>query len=130
MTTVRSRLSGVELEARYEGAADPIGKNHFHALWLLSSGYDVVEVADLLSFSPRWVRALVKRYNEGGPDTLGDRRIHNGASPTILTPAALVALKERIKTPPDDGGQGLKSFLIASRSTRSTRPTTEQRDPR
>jgi hypothetical protein len=58
-----------------------------------------------LSFSPRWVRALVKRYNEGGADALGDRRIHNGASPTILTPAALAALKERIKTPPDDGGQ-------------------------
>ena len=58
-----------------------------------------------MSFSPRWVRALVKRYNEGGADALGDRRIHNGASPTILTPAALAALKERIKTPPDDGGQ-------------------------
>ena len=39
MTTINWRLSSVELEARYEGAADPIGKSHFHALWLLSSGY-------------------------------------------------------------------------------------------
>ena len=66
MTMRIAQLSSSELEARYEGAADPIGKSHFHALWLLSSGYEVEEVAELLSFSPRWVRALDKRYNEGG----------------------------------------------------------------
>jgi winged helix-turn-helix protein len=32
-----------------------------------------------------------------------DQRIHNGTKPTILTPEALAALKERIKTPPEDG---------------------------
>ncbi|MPZ57577.1 MAG: helix-turn-helix domain-containing protein, partial [Rhizobiales bacterium] len=104
MTTIRAHLSSVELEARYEAAAEPVAKSHFHALWLLSSGYEADEVAELLSFSTRWVRALIKRYNAGGPAALGDQRIHNGTKPTILTPAALVALKERIKTPPDDGG--------------------------
>ncbi len=104
MTTMKAQLSGVELEARYKAAADPICKSHFHALWLLSSGYEVEEVAELLSFSARWVRELIRRYNEGGPQTLGDQRVHNGTKPTILTPAALAALKERIKTPPDDGG--------------------------
>jgi transposase len=104
MTRIKERLSGIELEARYEAAADPVAKSHFHALWLLSSGYEVEEVAELLSFSTRWVRALSKRYNEGGPDRLGDQRVHNGTKPTILTPEALAGLKERIKTPPDDGG--------------------------
>ena len=52
--------SSDELEARYEGAADPVAKSHFHALWLLSCGYEIEEVADILSFSPRWVRALLK----------------------------------------------------------------------
>jgi transposase len=104
MTTRTVRLSSSALEARYEGASDPIGKSHFHALWLLSSGYEVEEVAELLSFSPRWVWALNKRYNEAGPEALGDQRIHNGTKPTILTPAALAALKKRIKTPPNDGG--------------------------
>lgn len=104
MTLIEVRLSRSELEARYETAAAPVAKSHFHALWLLSSGYEVEEVAELLSFSPRWVRALIKRYNEGGPDRLGDQRVHNGTKPTILTPEALAALKERIKTPPDDGG--------------------------
>jgi transposase len=104
MTTRKGQLSSFELEARYEAAADPIGKSHFHALWLLSLGYEVEEVAELLSFTPRWVRSLSKRYKEEGPEALGDQRIHNGTKPTILTPEALAALKERIKTAPDDGG--------------------------
>jgi transposase len=104
MTMIKTHLSSVELEARYERAVNPVAKSHFHALWLLGCGYDLEEVAELLSFSTRWVRSLVKRYNEGGPEQLGDQRIHNGTSPTILTPEALSALKDRIKRPPDDGG--------------------------
>lgn len=104
MTTIRAHLSSFELEARYKGAADPVAKSHFHALWLLSCGYEIDEVAELLSFSTRWVRELSKRYNEDGPEALGDQRVRNGTKPTILTPEALTALKERIKTPPDDGG--------------------------
>ena len=104
MTTIKAQLSSAELKARYKTAVDPIGKSHFHALWLLSCGYEVDEVAELLSFSPRWVRALLKRYNEDGAGALGDQRSHNGTKPTILTPEALTALRDRIKTPPDDGG--------------------------
>jgi transposase len=104
MTTITPHLSTAELEARYKAASAPIGKSHFHALWLLSSGLEADEVAELLSFSTRWVKELVRRYNEGGPDLLGDQRAHNGSVPSILTPEALAALRERIKTPPDDGG--------------------------
>jgi hypothetical protein len=67
-------------------------------------GYTAGEVAELLSFSVRWVRQLVKRYNEQGPDSLGDRRQSNGAAPAILTPEALSSLRVRLKAPPDDGG--------------------------
>lgn len=104
MATIREHLSNVELEGRYKAATDPIAKSHFHALWLLSSGYAVGEVAKLLSFSTRWIGALINRYNDGGPEALGDRRAGNGAAPKLLTPAALAALRERIKTPPDNGG--------------------------
>jgi transposase len=104
MTTIASHLSKAELEARYETAADPVSKSHFHAVWLLSLNYGIEEVASILSFSTRWVRLLVKRYNERGPDSLGDRRQTNGTAPAILTPEALSSLKERLKTPPDGGG--------------------------
>jgi transposase len=104
MAAIKEHLTSVELEARYKSATGPIAKSHFHALWLLSSGYAIGEVAKLLSFSTRWIRALINRYNEGGPEALGDRRAGNGAAPKILTPAALAALKQRIRTSPDDGG--------------------------
>src|SRR5262245_42417758 len=104
MTAINPHLSAAELEQRYKAASEPIAKSHFHALWLLSQGYDIDETAGILSFSPRWVRILVKRYNEGGPELLGDQRAHNGTEPTILTPDALDALKRRLETPPDDGG--------------------------
>jgi transposase len=104
MTWLASHLSSAELEGRYETAADPIAKSHFHAIWLLARGYSIDEVASILSFSVRWVRLLIKRYNEHGPNSLGDRRVSNGTAPTILTPEALGVLKERLKTPPDDGG--------------------------
>jgi len=104
MAAIASHLSSAELEARYKEAADPVSKSHFHAIWLLSSNYGPQEVAKLLSFSPRWLQLLVKRYNEQGPDSLEDRRQDNGAAPAILTAEALSSLKERVKTPPDDGG--------------------------
>ncbi len=104
MTALTSHLSAAELEAHYETAADPVSKSHFNAIWLLSSGYTITEVAAILSFSTRWVRLLRKRYNEHGPDSLGDRRQGNGSPPAILTPEALSSLKERLKAPPDDGG--------------------------
>ena len=66
--------------------------------------FKIDEVAELLSFSVRWVYQLIRRYNEGGPDCLGDQRVNNGSEATILTPEALAALKQRIKSPPDDGG--------------------------
>jgi transposase len=103
-TTIRPHLSTAELEGRYETAAEPIAKSHFHALWLVSKGYEIDEVAELLSFSTRWVYQLVRRYNEGGPECLGDQRVNNGTEPSIVTSEALAALRERIRTPPDDGG--------------------------
>jgi transposase len=104
MTTIEPHLSVAELERRYKTAGEPVAKSHFHALWLVALGHDVDEVAELLSFSVRWVRSLVKRYNESGPGLLGDQRKHNGTAPKILTPEALAALKERLKAGPDDGG--------------------------
>ena len=46
MTTIEAHLSNGELEASYKRVVDPIGKSHFHALWLLSCGYEVDEVAE------------------------------------------------------------------------------------
>lgn len=105
MTAIKPHLSTSAIEERYKTARAPIAKSHFHALWLLSGGYDIDEVAEIQSFSTRWVRILIDRYNEGGPDRLGDQRANNGTELTILTSETLAALKDRLKSAPDDGGQ-------------------------
>ena len=51
MTTMVGHLSNEELEACYEAAADPVAKSHFHALWLLSCGYEVEEVGGNFTWS-------------------------------------------------------------------------------
>jgi len=104
MAAIKSHLSVTELEHRYKAAPEAIAKSHFHALWLLARGYSIDQVASLLSFSTRWVRILIERYNEGGPERLGDQRAHNGTEPRILTAEALSALRERLSSLPDDGG--------------------------
>lgn len=104
MTTLTTHLSVEDLAARYKTASEPIAKAHFHAIWLLASGYSIAQVAKLLSFSTRWVTALAKRYNEGGAEQLGDLRARNGTEPKILTPEALEGLRQRVKSQPDDGG--------------------------
>ncbi len=64
----------------------------------------MAETARLTGFVPRWVEELLVRYNRFGPSSLGDQRRGNGARPTILTPEILDLLKERLKSPPEDGG--------------------------
>jgi hypothetical protein len=73
MTAIKPHLSAAELEHRYKAASEPIGKSHFHALWLLSQGYDIDETAEILSFSPRWLatyHGLKSVHDQRGWDAL------------------------------------------------------------
>ncbi len=65
-------------------------------IWLLAQGRSCAEVAQLTSLARRWVEQLLVRYNRFGPSSLGDRRRGNGARATILTPAVLDVLRERL----------------------------------
>jgi hypothetical protein len=51
-----------------------------------------------------WAHLEASEPFKGGPDSLGDQRVNNGTEPSIVTPAALAGLRQRIKAPPDDGG--------------------------
>ncbi len=104
MAQVVDHLSVAELQAGYRGSKDATLARHYQVAWLLAQGRTVAETARLTGFVPRWVEELLVRYNAFGPSSLGDRRRGNGAKATILTPAILDMLRERLKTPPDDGG--------------------------
>src|SRR6056297_2321585 len=104
MATVAAHLTVEDLEARYRGASHTIEKSHFQAVWLLAKGRGIGEVAEVTAFTPRWLCKLIDRYNRHGPDALGDRRAGNGPPGRLLTEPVLAALRERLTTPPRDGG--------------------------
>ena len=104
MAQVAEHLCVEELQARYRASRDATTARHFQVIWLLAQGRTVAETAALTGFARRWIEQLLARYNAFGPPSLGDRRRGNGARPTILTPEVLARVRERLKTPPDDGG--------------------------
>jgi transposase len=98
------QLTVAELEERVRAAKGVVERSHCQAIWLLAKGHSTAEVAEIVALSPRWINKLARRYEGEGADALGDRRRGNrGASP-LLDEADLEALRERLKTPPEDGG--------------------------
>jgi transposase len=104
LARIVEHLSVTELEARYRAAGDVAEARHVQAIWLLARGRTVADVAAVLAFTPRWVEMLAARYNAHGPEALGDGRRGNGRAASVLTRGLLAALRERLTTPPDDGG--------------------------
>jgi transposase len=93
-----------ELEERFRGAKDVVERSHCQAIWLLAKGHSTAEVAELVALSPRWVSQLRRRYEAEGADALGDRRRRNAGARPLLSADDLEALRERLRTPPEDGG--------------------------
>ena len=105
MAQIVEHLSVEALAARYRAAQDAMEARHLQAIWLLAQGRTTLDVAAVLAFAPRWVEELAARYNAHGPDVLGDQRRRNGRAASVLTPAVLAALAERLQEPPADGGR-------------------------
>jgi transposase len=104
MAHIADHLSIEELGRRARTAQDACLARHYQVVWLLAQGQTVSQVAAVTGFVPRWLEQLASRYNQGGPDALGDRRRRNGASARLLTPELLERLRRRLETPPPDGG--------------------------
>jgi transposase len=99
-----AHLSPAELGQRYRAARSPIERSHLQIVWLLSQGRDEREVARVTGYGRRWVGEIVRRYNEVGPDGLGDRRRGNAGAKPLLGAADEAALRAALAAPPADGG--------------------------
>lgn len=93
-----------ELGARYRAARDPVARSQFQLVWLVAAGRTCAEAADATGYSVPWVRAVVTRYNAGGPGALGDHRRHNRGAPPLLTSAQEAARRAALGGPAPDGG--------------------------
>lgn len=103
---VASHLTHSEIDRRYRSCPDPAEKTRWHLLWLVSrpeNPLSATAAARLVGFTPAWGRALLKRYNAGGPDALADGRRGNGAAPKLAPGRQAEWLTAR-RPPPPDGG--------------------------
>ena len=81
---VADHLGAEEVTVRYRAARDPVERGRWPMIRLLVAGRSLAEVAEVTGYSTRWVREVVRRYNETGPEGLADGRHANpGAAPLL-----------------------------------------------
>jgi transposase len=103
---LESHLGSEELENRYRKAHDPVLRSHYQILWLISEGRTTTQVMEVTGYSRGWIQQLARRYNQGGPEALGDRPHGNpGAKDrALLSEDQREELREALNKPPPDGG--------------------------
>ena len=112
---LQPHLSVMELEQQYRQAREPVQRSHFlQILWLLAQGHNAQQVAQITGYTPVWIRQLAKRYNQEGPQALGDRRRHNPGGQFFLSPAQQERLKQAILSGPPAGGGVWNSRAVAA----------------
>jgi transposase len=94
------------LESLYRKASDPVLRTHLLMLWRISLGDSVGEVAEMVGYSKKWTTEIVRRYEAGGVQALGDRRHGNpGAKErALLDEAGEAELLAALQGPPPGGG--------------------------
>jgi transposase len=102
--TVKTHLSLEALETRYRKAKDAVERSHWQIIWLLAQGKTTNEIAESTGYCTAWIRTLAHRYNNEGPQGLGDRRHSNSGGTCILSHEQQAQLQRDLEEPPADGG--------------------------
>jgi transposase len=101
---VVGHLGTEELGRRYRAARDRVERGHLQVVRRRAQGRSGREVARIMGLSGPWVAEIVRRYNEAGPDGLGDRRRGNVGAKPLLGAEDEAALRAALAEPPSDGG--------------------------
>jgi transposase len=101
--SVASHLAVDEIGERYRRCKDVVEKSRWHVVWLKSQKFPTGEVARIVGFNTDWIRRVVHRYNQLGPNALKDGRAHNGRSP-LLSADEQQVLIAALSGPAPDGG--------------------------
>ena len=102
--TVALHLTVAEVPQRYRGAEDPVARSQWHILWLLAGGMHTAEVARVTGYGVRWIQEFARRYRDGGPTAVADRRHGNPGEAPLLDQSQQAALRAALAGPAPDGG--------------------------
>ena len=122
---VVDHLALEEVMARQRAARDPVERDRWQMIRLLVAGRSLAEVAEATGYSTRWVREVVRRYNERGPAGLADGRHANPGAAPLLDAKGRQALEAALEQPPSEGGRWTCAKVaawIARRTGRETVP--------
>ncbi len=123
--SLEPHLSGAELYKKYLSSKKTCERDRYQVLWLLSQGKTTSQIAEVTRFHARGVRALVQRYNKGGPEAMLDRRSQGSGAPSRLNPAQLKALEAALEQDPVEGGRW-NSIKVAAWIERETGVATKK----
>jgi transposase len=102
--TVQPHLTVEQLFERHRKERDPVAVRQFQVVWLAATGKPSKQIVEATGYRRDWVFQIIKRYNEGGPEALGDKRRYNGGHGRIINDEQLEVLAARLDHPPPDGG--------------------------
>jgi transposase len=123
---VAPHLDPDELRARAR-AAPAADRLRWLAVRLVAEGRPATEVGPLTGLSPEWVRALVRRYNAGGPGALADGRLGNAGGAPLLDAGQREELRAALAGPAPGGGLWTCRGVAAWIAERVGRPVAEAR---
>lgn len=101
---IKGHLNTEEIEDHYRKATDIVERTHWQIIRLVEQGKSTPEIAEITGYCINWVRTLIHRYNEGGPEAIEDKRHYNKGGSFILSQEQLMQLQEALEQPPEDGG--------------------------
>jgi transposase len=98
-------LTHEELKEQYLTRTDRVEARRCHLLWLISTGLNIKQAAQIVGFSYDYAKDLVASYNTNGVEAIANlrqRRTPPGRTP-LLTQEQYSTLKNLVRQPPPDG---------------------------
>ena len=105
MLSLADHLPDAEVRARFRACRDATERARWQVIWLKTQHRTTADIAHVTGHTPLWIRTLIHRYNDGGPDAMRDRRHDHPGAPAMLTTEQQADLDAALAsgTAPDGG---------------------------